>query len=119
MREGMRRRRLYRERSSRTPRSQIEGHPRGNRKATSMKRLFLGVCGAAMLLGQANAEPLALTTTWVDNGWQKVRRHCDQRGRCWEESWRNPLLESYNFAPPPVPRAHTRTGRQRAAPTKG
>jgi hypothetical protein len=73
-----------------------------------MKTLFLAVCAVAVLSGQATAEPVKLTSTLVDNGWQKVRRHCDQRGRCWQESWRNPLAESYRFAPLPAPREHAR-----------
>jgi len=63
----------------------------------------IGICLAVCLIGSANAEPLTLTTTRVDNGWQKVRRHCDQYSRCWDESWRNPLLESYATARPPLP----------------
>ena len=69
---------------------------------------IIGVCLAVCLIGSANAEPLTLTTTRVDNGWQKVRRHCDQYSRCWDESWRNPLLESYAHARPPLPVAHVR-----------
>jgi hypothetical protein len=68
----------------------------------------IGICLAVCLIGSANAEPLTLTTTRVDNGWQKVRRHCDQYSRCWDESWRNPLLESYATARPPLPVAHAR-----------
>jgi hypothetical protein len=71
---------------------------------TFIPGLFLAVC----LIGSAGAEPLTLTTTRVDNGWQKVRRHCDQYRRCWDERWRNPLLESYNYLPPQLPVAHAR-----------
>jgi hypothetical protein len=74
------------------------------REETPMKTI--GICLAVCLIGSANAEPLTLTTTRVDNGWQKVRRHCDQYSRCWDESWRNPLLESYATARPPLPVAH-------------
>jgi hypothetical protein len=84
-----------------------------------MKTLMLGLCAAAMFTGQASAEPLTLTTTRVDNGWQQVRRHCDQRGRCWEENWRNPLLESYGFAPLPAPRADAGAPKRPGPSAKG
>jgi hypothetical protein len=73
-----------------------------------MKTFICGLCLAVWLIGSAGAEPLTLTTTRVDNGWQKMRRHCDQYRRCWNESWRNPLLESYNHARPPLPAGHAR-----------
>ena len=47
------------------------------------------------------AEPLTLTSSLVDDGYAKVRKHCDQHSRCWTEGYRNQLLEAYRLAPPP------------------
>ena len=79
-----------------------------------MKTFVCGLCLAVFLIGSAGAEPLTLTTTRVDNGWQKVRRHCDQFRRCWDESRRNPLLESFNYA-----RMPQQTGRADASKRPG
>lgn len=70
-----------------------------------MKTLIIAlVAGCVGLsLDGANATTLTLTSKTVDNGWEKVRMNCDQFGRCWKErSPRNALLDSYNYAPPPV-----------------
>ena len=70
-----------------------------------MKKLVMalvaGYAGLSVSVGAAT--PLTLTTTTIDNGWEKTRMHCDQFGRCWKErSARNPLLDSYRYAPLPA-----------------
>jgi hypothetical protein len=57
--------------------------------------------GAPVAVDRASAEPVTLSRSTVDDGYIKTRKHCDQRGRCWTEGRRNPLLDSYNYAPPP------------------
>jgi hypothetical protein len=47
------------------------------------------------------AEQVILSRSTVDDGYAKLRKNCDQRGRCWTEGRRNPLLDSYNFVTPP------------------
>ena len=72
-----------------------------------MKRLVLALSAIALASGaSAIAQPVrneavTLSRSTVDDGYAKLRKNCDQRGRCWTEGRRNPLLESYNFAPAP------------------
>jgi hypothetical protein len=71
-----------------------------------MKTLALLLAAAACLQGfslasPAQAEPLVLSRSLVDNGYVKRPRYCDQHSRCWTEGYRNALLDSYNFATPP------------------
>ena len=57
--------------------------------------------GASAVAQPVRNEPVTLSRSTVDDGYAKLRKNCDQRGRCWTEGRRNPLLESYNFAPAP------------------
>jgi len=66
-----------------------------------MKTIVMSLLAAAVFAGSAAASPLTLTRKTVDDGWEKARMICDQFGRCWKERNRNPLLDSYNYAPPP------------------
>jgi hypothetical protein len=59
------------------------------------------VIAAPVIIAPAIAEPVTLSRSLVDDGYIKSRKNCDQRGRCWTEGRRNPLLDSYNYAPPP------------------
>lgn len=52
----------------------------------------------AWIATDSHATSLTLTTTTIDNGWEKARVHCDQFSRCWREGWRNPLLQSYEYS---------------------
>lgn len=67
-----------------------------------MKSVVLAFAGALLLASSAAAaEPVTLNQTIVKDGFGKLRRHCDQQGRCWTEGYRNLLLDSYAFVPPP------------------
>jgi hypothetical protein len=71
-----------------------------------MKLLALGLVGALTLAltvaaAPVQAEQVILSRSTVDDGYAKLRKNCDQRGRCWTEGRRNPLLDSYNFVTPP------------------
>ena len=67
-----------------------------------MKTVVLAFAGALLLASSAaTAEPVTLTQTIVKDGFAKLRRHCDQQGRCWTEGHRNLLLDSYALAPLP------------------
>ena len=67
-----------------------------------MKAAALALCGSLVLVSSAvSAEPPTLTQTIVKEGFGKLRRHCDQQGRCWTEGYRNLLLDSYALMPPP------------------
>jgi hypothetical protein len=67
-----------------------------------MKTVVLALAGSLLLASSpAVAEPVTLTQTIVKDGFGKLRRHCDQQGRCWTEGYRNPLLDSYAMVAPP------------------
>jgi hypothetical protein len=67
-----------------------------------MKTVVLAFAGALLLASApAVAEPVTLTQTIIKDGFAKLRRHCDQQGRCWTEGHRNLLLDSYALAPLP------------------
>ena len=57
--------------------------------------------GASAVAQPIRNEPVTLSRSTVDDGYAKLRKNCDQRGRCWTEGHRNPLRDSYNFVPPP------------------
>ena len=70
---------------------------------------ILAPAGAAVVLLAAPAaavgagvEPVTLTRSIVSDGYAKLRRYCDQAGRCWTEGYRNPLIDAYALAPPKV-----------------
>ena len=75
-------------------------------KELIMKMLVLTLSAIALASGASAVaqpvrnEPVTLSRSMVDDGYAKLRKNCDQRGRCWTEGLRNPLLDSYNFVPP-------------------
>jgi hypothetical protein len=72
-----------------------------------MKKLVLALAAIALTYGGSaiaqpiRSEPVTLSRSMVDDGYAKLRKNCDQRGRCWTEGHRNPLRDSYNFVPMP------------------
>ena len=65
--------------------------------------LALGVLALSLPVAAkpALAEQVILSRSKVDDGYARLRKNCDQRGRCWTEGHRNLLLDSYNYMPPP------------------